>query len=275
MRLRTLAAITKAVEPEAEVFCSTAARTLLLLHSNADHFEVDASQKNAIQDPKQAASRQIPMPLVLRNGRTRMKNDTTALLLQAHSRDRQKIADVRAGREVVSLALLSPLLSSRLEESRRCREQGTKMHTPDVLGRKYMDHIETCVIQHAARRQLALRARGMDVDPTFQLFPFVTHTPCTSAATLASMICHLIEKDIPIRRIWSQVETMYRQTPEIRGIRVACAGRTSRASTKAKTLNYRVGSTSLAVFSRDVDYGAITAATRRGSVGLKVWIAFH
>ena len=275
MRLRILAAITKAVEPEAEVFCSTAARTLLLLHSNADHFKVDLSQKSTIQDPKQATSRQIPTPLVLRNGRTRMKKDKTTLLLQTHPPHRRKIADARAGREVISMALLSSLLSSRLEESRRCRQEGTKMQTPDVMGRKYMDHIESCVVQHAAKRQLALRARDMDVDPTFQLFPFVTHTPCTSAATLASMICHLIEKDIPFRRIWPQVETMYRQTPEIRGIRVACAGRTSRTSTKAKTINSRVGSTSLAVFSRDVDYAAITAATRRGSIGLKVWIAFH
>ena len=211
------------------------------------------------------------MPVTARNGRLRFTPRH-----QRGSLSRLPSQPGRTtGRETLSLALLAPLLTSRLQESRQCRAEGRAVTAPDPLDRKYLDHIESCVVENAAQRQLELRTRHMDVDPTFQLFPFITHTPVTSAAILVSMICRLIEKDVPFRRIWSQVETMFHQTPEIRGIRAACAGRTSRRATKAKTLNARVGSTSLAVFSRDVDYARATAATRHGNIGLKVWIAFN
>eukprot|EP00210_Caulerpa_lentillifera_P005636 g5389.t1 len=261
MRIRSfrLKSVAKAMEPEAEVFCSTALRALLLLHDKLDP-AVKSHNGTGQKSPSQLFS-----PIKL--GSTQNKLSSTFSHFQR--------GPDSTGRELLTLSLLSPMLTERLEESRKLRLKGTRSEKRvDVLNRKYLDHIESCVVQNAAQRHRRNLARNVDFDPCFQLFPFVTHTPVTSAATLASMICYLIERDIPFRRIWPQVETMYNNTQSIRGIRVSCAGRTSRKATKAKTLNARVGSTSLAVFSRDVDYASATADTRHGNIGIKVWIAF-
>lgn len=263
--LSLLAPVARAMEPEAEVFCSTALRTLLLLHDKSEPIKTASSKL----DQPQGASTKTR----LRNGRM----GQSLIVSQFLNRRNSKIGSGGSTeRELLTLSLLSPLLTQRLQEARKSRTGGgvSTVKSVDVMDRKYLDHIESCVIQNAQKRHKTMRARNVDLDPCFQLFPFVTHTPVTSAATLASMICRLIERDIHFRRIWPQVETMYNQAQSIRGIRVSCAGRTSRKATKAKTLNARAGSTSLAVFSRDVDYAAATADTRHGSIGIKVWIAF-
>lgn len=266
--LTSLASSAKALEPEAEVFCSTALRTLLLLHDKVDKFEISGSSP----DPKKGLSQRVHQSRVqLKNGRMERSPRLWRFLERQESGKKPVLS---TGRELLTLTQLSSFLTSRLVDSRRSRAEGVRTSTGEVLGRKYLDHIESCVVQNLAERHFEMRARNVDLDPCFQLFPFITHTPVTSAETLAIMICRLIERDIPFRRIWSQVETMYNQTAAIRGIRVACAGRTSRKATKAKTLNARTGNTSLAVFDRDVDFARATADTRHGSIGIKVWIAF-
>lgn len=267
MRFRIWTSLVKATDPESEVFCSTAVRTLLLLHHHADAFQ---SISKPELDRKPSLSSQV-RSFRLRHGK---RTASFSSALQKCTFLQSKGPEMSTGRETLSLAMLSPFLSPRLHESVHCRRQGESKESIDVLDRKYLDHIETCIVQNAKERQQDLKARRMDVDPGLQIFPFITHSPLSSAEILVSIICRLIEQDVPFKRIWTQVEKMYHNVPRIRGIRIACAGRTSRKATKAKTTNVRVGSTSLATFSRDVDYAAKTAITRYGSIGLKVWIAF-
>ena len=42
----------------------------------------------------------------------------------------------------------------------------------------------------------------------------------------------------------------------------------------AKTYTYKLGATSLQVFSKKIDYHFCHALTKYGSLGIKVWVAY-
>ena len=65
---------------------------------------------------------------------------------------------------------------------------------------------------------------------------------------------------------------------DVAGLRVRCAGRLagrSRGAARARALAARWGRTPLHTLRCPVDYGTSVAATGRGAVGVKVWVAYH
>ena len=63
------------------------------------------------------------------------------------------------------------------------------------------------------------------------------------------------------------------RTPYLVGIRIAVAGCISGAD-KARVETTKYGQTSLHVFAHRIDYHATTASTRKGLLGIKVWMSF-
>ena len=100
---------------------------------------------------------------------------------------------------------------------------------------------------------------------------------CYSAIFLADEIVQLLQQNRPFRQIWDKmIENInrFKQT-QIKGIRISCAGRTSKKAAKAKTISAKYGRTSLHVFSAEIDFASKTANTRFGAIGVKVWLAWE
>ena len=100
---------------------------------------------------------------------------------------------------------------------------------------------------------------------------------CYSAVFLADEIVQLLQQNRPFRQIWDQmIENINRlKHIQIKGIRISCAGRTSKKAAKAKTISAKYGRTSLHVFSAEIDFASKTANTRFGAIGVKVWLAWE
>lgn len=97
----------------------------------------------------------------------------------------------------------------------------------------------------------------------------------TSAAFVAHYIALQFEqnKKKPFRFIFQDVLKQARLTRNLVGIRVAVAGCIGGAE-KARVETTKYGQTSLHVFAHRIDYHATVASTRKGLLGIKVWVAF-
>ena len=97
--------------------------------------------------------------------------------------------------------------------------------------------------------------------------------------TSASFVAHYIalqfeqNKKKPFRFIFQDVLKQSMLTPNLVGIRIAVAGCIGGAD-KARVETTKYGQTSLHVFAHRIDYHATAASTRKGLLGIKVWMSF-
>eukprot|EP00803_Ostreobium_quekettii_P003914 evm.model.scf_8.5 EVM.evm.TU.scf_8.5 scf_8:224744-226735(-) len=149
----------------------------------------------------------------------------------------------------------------------------------------HLYHIETQLFQQSCPTgSLAEQARSLGLDQHTMIGPSYTYIiPIKysisgySALFLADEIVQLIQQNRPFRQIWDKmIENIHRlKHIKIKGLRISCAGRTSKKAAKAKIISEKFGRTSLHVFSAEIDFALKTANTRFGTIGVKVWLAWE
>ena len=151
----------------------------------------------------------------------------------------------------------------------------------------HLYHIETQLFkQSCPTGSLAEQARSLGLDqhihtmigPSYTyIIPIKYSISGYSAVFLADEIVQLIQHNKPFRQIWDKmIENINRlKHIKIKGLRISCAGRTSKKAAKAKIISEKFGRTSLHVFSAEIDFALKTANTRFGTIGVKVWLAWE
>lgn len=127
--------------------------------------------------------------------------------------------------------------------------------------KKYASHVESVLTKYLQKRIVWK--------------PYKMKRIFTSASFVAHYIALQFEqnKKKPFRSIFQDVIKQSMLTPHLVGIRIAVAGCMSGAD-KARVETTKYGQTSLHVFAHRIDYHATTASTRKGLLGIKVWMSF-
>ncbi|GLC35025.1 hypothetical protein PLESTM_000270900 [Pleodorina starrii] len=112
------------------------------------------------------------------------------------------------------------------------------------------------------------------VGQNVQFQPFVFSNIFQSASAAAVYVAAALESGAN----WGRVERFFLAAVEadgiVRGVRVAVAGRLGLKADMAATKVWEWGEMSLRALSDRLDYGAATANTRLGALGVKVWIRY-
>jgi len=139
---------------------------------------------------------------------------------------------------------------------------GTKKKSfKNIRVKKYASHVESVLTKYLQKRVVWK--------------PYKMKRIFTSASFVAHYIALQFEqnKKKPFRYIFQDVIKQSMLTPHLVGIRIAVAGCISGAD-KARVETTKYGQTSLHVFAHRIDYHATTASTRKGLLGIKVWMSF-
>lgn len=130
-----------------------------------------------------------------------------------------------------------------------------------VVVKKYASHIESVLTKYLQKRVVWK--------------PYKMGRIFTSASFVAHYIALQFEqnKKKPFRFIFQDVIKQSMLTSNLVGIRIAVAGCIGGAD-KARVETTKYGQTSLHVFAHRIDYHATTASTRKGLLGIKVWMSF-
>ena len=99
-----------------------------------------------------------------------------------------------------------------------------------------------------------------------------------SAAYIAGEVARRLSAGAGWSRVTGGFLALCARGRGVAGLRVRCAGRLagrSRGAARARAINARWGRTALHTLRRPVDYATAVAATGRGAVGVKVWLALH
>ena len=94
-----------------------------------------------------------------------------------------------------------------------------------------------------------------------------------SAHFVARYLAQQLERKKPFRRVMKQIIAHIKTSPNVKGVRLMCAGRLGGVE-MARIESRKWGETSLHVFSNQIDYSAQTAYTVYGLIGVKVWISY-
>lgn len=94
-----------------------------------------------------------------------------------------------------------------------------------------------------------------------------------TASSIGFLIAKKLENKIRFPKIKRELFDQIQQSNFIEGIRISCSG-SLKGGLMAKTYTYKLGATSLQVFSKKIDYHCCHALTKYGSLGIKVWVAY-
>ena len=94
--------------------------------------------------------------------------------------------------------------------------------------------------------------------------------PNLNAHLVAQNICDLLEKRMPHKRICNQVLDRV-MTAGAKGVRIVLSGRIAGAEIGRKE-KYQSGTVPLSTIREEVDFATMSAFTKSGYVGVKVWI---
>jgi small subunit ribosomal protein S3 len=92
-----------------------------------------------------------------------------------------------------------------------------------------------------------------------------------SANVIAQSIAWDLEKRLPFRRTLKKYLDQIMQNKEVKGAKIMLSGRLGGAEI-ARTEHLERGKLPLQTLRADIDYGATTAFTTYGTIGVKVWI---
>ena len=142
-------------------------------------------------------------------------------------------------------------------------------------------HKKCFVSIHTARPGIVIGKKGADIeqmrrdvgvltDSEVRLNIVEVRKPETNAVLVAESIAQQLERRIAFRRAMKRALQSAMRLGAL-GIRINAAGRLGGAEI-ARMEWYREGRVPLHTFRADIDYGAATARTAYGAVGIKVWI---
>lgn len=106
---------------------------------------------------------------------------------------------------------------------------------------------------------------------TFQYYGIVESLK--TASSIGTLIAKKLENKIRFSKIKRELFEQVQQSNFIEGIRISCSG-SLKGGLMAKTYIYKLGATSLQIFSKKIDYHFCYALTKYGSLGIKVWVAY-
>jgi small subunit ribosomal protein S3 len=92
-----------------------------------------------------------------------------------------------------------------------------------------------------------------------------------SAVYTAQQIAWELERRMPFRRVLKKYLDSVAQNKDVKGVKISASGRLNGAEI-ARTEWLKHGSLPLQTLRADIDYGAATAFTTYGTIGIKVWI---
>ncbi|MCD6168973.1 MAG: 30S ribosomal protein S3 [Candidatus Latescibacteria bacterium] len=177
------------------------------------------------------------------------------------------------------------------------RQDFSELLREDLMLRKYVksrfDHagvsrvaIERAAKQvtltiHTARPGIVIGRRGAEVDKLRDELRYLTQKevyiniqeikyPELDAQLVAENIANQLEQRVNYRRAVKRAVASAMKLGA-KGIRIMCGGRIAGAE-MARREQYREGSVPLHTLRADIDYGAATAFTTYGTIGVKVWI---
>jgi len=95
--------------------------------------------------------------------------------------------------------------------------------------------------------------------------------PESNAAVVSQMIAEALEKRLPFRRVLKQMLDKVSANKQVKGVRIAVAGRLGGAEMSRKE-EAKWGMIPLQTFRADVDFARERAILPYGTIGIKVWI---
>lgn len=111
-----------------------------------------------------------------------------------------------------------------------------------------------------ANRKVALRINIQEIRPAM-----------ADAHVVAFTVAEQIEKRLPFRRVLKQTIDQVKQTKGVEGVKISITGRLNFAD-MARREWLAWGKIPLHTIRADVDFARVTAATKVGAHGIKVWI---
>ena len=92
-----------------------------------------------------------------------------------------------------------------------------------------------------------------------------------SAPVMAQNIAWDLEKRMPYRRVMKRSIDIAMQNRDVKGSKMQVAGRLGGTEISRRE-HLEAGKLPLTTLRADIDYGEITAFTKYGTIGVKVWI---
>src|SRR3989304_9429470 len=92
-----------------------------------------------------------------------------------------------------------------------------------------------------------------------------------SAPVMAQNIAWDLEKRMPYRRVMKRSIDIAMQNRDVKGIKIQVAGRLGGTEISRRE-HLEAGKLPLTTLRADIDYGEITAFTKYGTIGVKVWV---
>lgn len=135
-----------------------------------------------------------------------------------------------------------------------------------VIGRagEGSQKLKSDILKEAARK-------GITIPKDFKLDIEEVRSPESNAAIVAEMVAEGLEKRLPFRSVLKQTVEKVMANRDVKGARIAIAGRLGGAE-MARYEQIRRGGIPLQTFRADIDYAQKTAHLPYGVIGVKVWI---
>ncbi len=119
-------------------------------------------------------------------------------------------------------------------------------------------------------RQYA-KKREFPIPKNFKISVEEVRLPDTHAKILAQSVAEELEKRLPFRRIMKQALEKAMSNKEVKGVKVALAGRLGGAE-MARHEWLKRGQVPLTTLRADIDFARLEARLPYGRIGIKVWI---
>ena len=135
---------------------------------------------------------------------------------------------------------------------------------------------------HTARPGIVIGRRGAEADrirgelekltgKQVQLNILEVKNPESDAQLVAQGVAEQLSSRVTFRRAMRKAMQSAMRSPQVKGIRVQCAGRLGGAE-MSRSEFYREGRVPLHTLRANIDYGFFEARTTFGRIGVKVWI---
>ncbi len=135
---------------------------------------------------------------------------------------------------------------------------------------------------HTARPGIVIGRRGAEADrirgqlekltgKQVQLNILEVRNPESDAQLVAQGVAEQLSNRVSFRRAMRKSMQSAQRSPQVKGIRIQCAGRLGGAE-MSRSEFYREGRVPLHTLRADIDYGFFEAKTTFGRIGVKVWI---
>ncbi len=116
-----------------------------------------------------------------------------------------------------------------------------------------------------------LRRKAKMKVPEIRLDIEEVRSPESNAAIIGHMVVEALEKRLPFRRVLKQTVEKAMANRDVKGVRIALAGRLGGAD-MARKEELKKGRIPLQTFRADIDFARVEARLPLGIIGIKVWV---